>query len=118
MDKKLTLVLVNVTLIESYVNLGDVIPVFDPITQRYVWIPAREFFVTGNGDYISDIESEGAVGVRRRMGRNGRLRDGAGIHGIKKYSDSVVDYGRQISPPSSPNYTETKVSYTKIIIYK
>ena len=78
------------------------IPVFDPTTQRYVWIPAHEgmsFLVEG-----SDIESEGGIGVRRRRLQNRRIVDGAS----KKYSDSIVDYGRTHSPPGS------KVSETKV----
>ena len=96
-------------MLSHFEYLGDVIPIFDRATQRYVWLPARDFFVMNQLDAMSDIESEGGIGVRRRIGRNGRFRDRAAIHGIKKYSDGVVDYGREISPPSSPNYTETKV---------
>ena len=65
-----------------------------------------------HSEAMSDIESEGGIGVRRRRGKNGRFRDGVGVLGVKKYSDGVVDYGRQISPPASPNYTETKVTFT------
>ena len=62
-----------------------------------------------HGDAMSDIESEGGIGVRRRRQRNGRFRDDPEFIGAKKYSDSIVDYGRQASPPGTPNYTETKV---------
>ena len=58
---------------------------------------------------MSDIESEGGIGVRRRRGRNGRFGNASEIHGLKKYSDGQVNYDRQVSPPGSPNYTETKV---------
>ena len=89
--------------------IGDVIPIFDPASQRYIWLPARDFFVMKQGDAMSDIESEGGVGVRRRRGRNiGRLRDEMEIQPRKKNSDTIVDYGRP-SPPGTPNYTETKV---------
>ena len=95
---------------ESIVIVGDVIPIFDPASQRYVWLPARDFFIMKQGDAMSDIESEGGVGVRRRRGRNvGSLRDEIEIKARKKNSDSVVNYGRP-SPPGTPNYTETKVS--------
>ena len=57
-------------------------------------------------DTISDIESEGGIGVRRKKGRTFNE-----LHGLKKYSDSAVDYGRLASPPGTPNYTETKVTH-------
>ena len=79
------------------------------MSQRYVWLPARDFFAMQQRDAMSDIESEGGVGVRRRRGRNiGRIRDEMEIQPKKKNSDTIVDYGRP-SPPGTPNYTETKV---------
>ena len=94
----------------SYVYIGDVIPIFDPASQRYVWLPARDFFIMKQTDAMSDIESEGGIGVRRRRHRNGRFRDDTEFQGVKKYSDSIVNYGhQQVSPPGTPNYTETKV---------
>ena len=89
-----------------YFPSGDVIPIFDPATQRYVWLPARDFYVMKHKDTISDIESEGGIGVRRKKGRTFNE-----FNGLKKYSDSGVDYGRLASPPGTPNYTETKVNY-------
>ena len=88
-----------------YFTSGDVIPIFDPATQRYVWLPARDFYVMKHKDTISDIESEGGIGVRRKKGRTFNE-----FNGLKKYSDSGVDYGRLASPPGTPNYTETKVN--------
>ena len=64
-----------------------------------------------HGDAMSDIESEGGIGVRRRRHRNGRFRDDPEFVGVKKYSDSIVNYGHQVSPPGTPNYTETKVIF-------
>ena len=85
------------------------IPIFDPTSQRYVWLPARDFFIMKQGDTMSDIESEGGAGIRRRRGRNvGRFREDIEIQAKKKNSDTIVDYGRP-SPPGTPNYTETKV---------
>jgi len=60
-------------------------------------------------DAMSDIESEGGIGVRRRRNRNGRFRDDTEFHAVKKNSDTIVNYGHQVSPPGTPNYTETKV---------
>ena len=69
---------------------------------------------------MSDIESEGGIGVRRRRPMNGSFRDDTEFHVVKKHSDSIVNYGHQVSPPGTPNYTETKVSTTSTFseIYK
>ena len=63
-----------------------------------------------HADAMSDIESEGGIGVRRRRTRNGRFRDDFEFQGVKKYSDSIVNYDNRVSPPGTPNYTETKVT--------
>jgi len=61
-----------------------------------------------SGSYLENGGGGSTIPSRRDYyGGNGY--HGGGEAGIKKYSDTLVDY-RQMSPPGSPTYTETKAS--------